>query len=182
MNLPHFYFRLNLTHFYFLLNLSHFYFWSNLAHFYFRLNLLPYNSIVSGIVKSLSSVFDFQSFRLFLDGCGIFFVNLILRMVVEIGLFFRVFCQTFHFKGVRNGCSFGNMGPAVGQLVKALVVVVYGQSYLADLAFEAGHVPDLFQALYLLNIFDTFTTFGTLCAAHFDGSFFQNFVGGAQFF
>ena len=63
------------------------------------------------------------------------------------------------------------MGPAVEQLVKALVVVVYGQSYVADLAFKAGLVPFIFQTLYLLNIFDTFTTFGTLCAAHFDEVF-----------
>ena len=48
--------------------------------------------------------------------------------------------------GHHGRLGFGHMGPAVGQLLEALVVL-HGQRHAAHLALETGLVPYLLQAL-----------------------------------
>jgi hypothetical protein len=77
----------------------------------------------------------------------LFLIHLILRCVRHYG-----------------GLGLRHMGPAIRQLLKALVVL-HGERHAADLALEARLVPDLLQALELLHRVDRLLAFGT-CFVH----------------
>jgi hypothetical protein len=64
--------------------------------------------------------------------------------VKRTNLNFRVFRQPPHLWGVRDcgGLGLGDVGPAVGQLVEAFVVL-HVQGHVAHLTLEARLVPDL---------------------------------------
>ena len=63
-----------------------------------------------------------------------------------------------------GGLGLRHMGPAIRQLLEALVVL-HGERHAADLALEARLVPDLLQALELLHRVDRLLAFGT-CFVH----------------
>jgi hypothetical protein len=63
------------------------------------------------------------------------------------------------------------VGPAVGQLVEAFVVL-HVQGHVAHLTLEARLVPDLFETFDFLDWINALFALGTLFGTHF-----RSFVG-----
>ena len=84
-------------------------------------------------------------------------------VILDVGLDLGVRRQPHVLGSVSHhrGLSLGHVGPAVGQLVEALVVL-HVEDHVADLAAEAVLVPDLLEALELLDGIHRLPTLGAL--------------------
>ena len=80
------------------------------------------------------------------------FGRLEVGVILDVGLDLGVGRQPHVLGGVRHhgGLGLGHVGPAVGKLVEALVVL-HVEDHVAHLAPEAVLVPDLLEALELLD-------------------------------
>ena len=80
------------------------------------------------------------------------FGRLKVGVILDVGLDLGVGRQPHVLRGVRHYCGLGlgHVSPAVGQLVEALVVL-HVEDHVANLAPETVLVPNLFEALELLD-------------------------------